>query len=162
MLLDEPTNHLDIPSKEILLRALQNYQGTMLFVSHDKDFVNDLATHVIELTQNGAYFYHGNYDSYIAQKNAFAPQSGKSKTTGKSKKLAVSEGDIKALNKEIVQVERRISQIESKIEKLNAAFADLDYGTKEFSDNQEKLAVLKKDLVGVEKEWEILIHKKGL
>ncbi len=56
--------------------------------------------------------------------------------------------------------EERVAR--NKIEKLNTAFADLDYGTKEFSDNQEKLNRLKKELVSVEKEWENLIHRQGL
>jgi len=54
LLLDEPTNHLDIQSKDILLTALQSYQGTILFVSHDQDFVNKLATDIVELSVDGA------------------------------------------------------------------------------------------------------------
>src|SRR4030095_4319702 len=61
LLLDEPTNHLDIQSKDILLTALQAYQGTILFVSHDQDFVNKLATDIVELSVDGAKEYQGNY-----------------------------------------------------------------------------------------------------
>jgi ATP-binding cassette, subfamily F, member 3 len=64
LLLDEPTNHLDIPSKEVLLKALQQYHGTILFVSHDQDFINELATKILELTPSGALLYQGNYDTY--------------------------------------------------------------------------------------------------
>lgn len=69
LLLDEPTNHLDIQSKDILLKALQSYQGTMLFVSHDHDFVTHLATDILELRADGATMYHGNYELYLYRKN---------------------------------------------------------------------------------------------
>ena len=68
LLLDEPTNHLDIPSKDILLKALKNYSGTIVFVSHDRDFINKLATSIIELTPQGTVTYAGNYDDYLTQK----------------------------------------------------------------------------------------------
>ncbi|MGB8467765.1 MAG: ABC-F family ATP-binding cassette domain-containing protein [Candidatus Babeliales bacterium] len=68
LLLDEPTNHLDIPSKAILLHALQEFNGTIIFVSHDRDFINALATHVIALTPKGAHCYEGNYDAYFAHR----------------------------------------------------------------------------------------------
>ncbi len=65
MLLDEPTNHLDMESIESLNLALENYPGTMLFVSHDREFVSSLATRIIELTPNGIVDYHGSYDDYL-------------------------------------------------------------------------------------------------
>lgn len=70
LLLDEPTNHLDIASKEILLRALQQFEGTIIFVSHDRDFINGLATDIFELTSTGICQYAGNFDDYLYQKNA--------------------------------------------------------------------------------------------
>lgn len=77
LLLDEPTNHLDIQSKEILLKALQEFEGTLLFVSHDRDFINALATDVIVLTSRGAHHYHGNYDDYLYQKQAHITHKSK-------------------------------------------------------------------------------------
>ena len=68
LLLDEPTNHLDLQSKEILLSALQKYEGTMLLVSHDRSFLDALTTHIIELTPTGTRVYEGNYESYLYQK----------------------------------------------------------------------------------------------
>lgn len=70
LLLDEPTNHLDIPSKDILLRALNAYEGTIIFVSHDRDFINGLATDILELTATGARHYGGNFDDYMYHKSA--------------------------------------------------------------------------------------------
>ncbi len=65
MLLDEPTNHLDMESIEALNLALENYPGTLFFVSHDREFVSSLATRIIELTPNGLVDYHGSYDEYL-------------------------------------------------------------------------------------------------
>ncbi len=65
MLLDEPTNHLDMESIESLNLALENYPGTLLFVSHDREFVSSLATRIIELTPTGIVDFHGNYEDYL-------------------------------------------------------------------------------------------------
>lgn len=65
MLMDEPTNHLDMESIESLNLALENYPGTLLFVSHDREFVSSLATRIIELTPNGIVDFHGSYDDYL-------------------------------------------------------------------------------------------------
>ena len=69
LILDEPTNHLDMESKDILEHALNEYEGTLLFVSHDRYFVNKVATKVLELTDNGVNEYLGNYDYYIDKKD---------------------------------------------------------------------------------------------
>ncbi|ASS76789.1 multidrug ABC transporter ATP-binding protein [Tumebacillus algifaecis] len=68
LILDEPTNHLDLLSKEVLENALDNYPGTLLFISHDRYFVNRLATRVVELAEDGITSYLGNYDDYVEKK----------------------------------------------------------------------------------------------
>ena len=65
LILDEPTNHLDIQSREILEEALQNYTGTVLYVSHDRYFINQTATRILDLTGGGLNSYSGNYDAYL-------------------------------------------------------------------------------------------------
>jgi len=65
MLMDEPTNHLDMESIEALNLALVNYEGTLMFVSHDREFVSSLATRIIELTPTGIVDFHGSYEEYL-------------------------------------------------------------------------------------------------
>jgi ATP-binding cassette subfamily F protein 3 len=69
LILDEPTNHLDITSKEILENAINSYEGTILYVSHDRYFINKTATRIIELTNNKIVNYIGNYDYYLEKKD---------------------------------------------------------------------------------------------
>ena len=68
LILDEPTNHLDLDSKEILENALIDYPGTLLFVSHDRYFINRITTKVIELSGDGSFEYLGDYDYYLEKK----------------------------------------------------------------------------------------------
>ena len=68
LILDEPTNHLDIDNKEVLENALIDYDGTLLFVSHDRYFINRIATKVVELSENGSKVYLGDYDYYLEKK----------------------------------------------------------------------------------------------
>ena len=68
LILDEPTNHLDLNSKEILENALIDYPGTLLFVSHDRYFINRVTTTVVELSTEGAQEYLGDYDYYVKRK----------------------------------------------------------------------------------------------
>ena len=68
LILDEPTNHLDIDNKEVLENALIDYEGTILFVSHDRYFINRIATKVVELSEKGSKLYLGDYDYYLEKK----------------------------------------------------------------------------------------------
>jgi ATPase subunit of ABC transporter with duplicated ATPase domains len=70
MLMDEPTNHLDMESIESLNLALENYAGTLIFVSHDREFVSSLATRILEITPNGIVDFHGAYEDYLAKQSA--------------------------------------------------------------------------------------------
>jgi len=72
LLLDEPTNHLDMESIESLNAALAKYKGTLIFVSHDREFVSSLATRIIEMTAGGVEIFAGNYEDYLAAQKAAA------------------------------------------------------------------------------------------
>jgi ATPase subunit of ABC transporter with duplicated ATPase domains len=73
LVLDEPTNHLDIATKEMLIAALADYEGTMLFVSHDRHFLAALSNRVLELTPEGLHQYGGGYTEYVARTGREAP-----------------------------------------------------------------------------------------
>jgi ATPase subunit of ABC transporter with duplicated ATPase domains len=73
LVLDEPTNHLDLDTKEMLIRALADYEGTMLFVSHDRHFLGALSNRVLELTPDGVHRYDGGYTEYVARTGQEAP-----------------------------------------------------------------------------------------
>ncbi|MFT6765748.1 MAG: ATP-binding cassette subfamily F protein 3 [Alteromonas naphthalenivorans] len=163
LLLDEPTNHLDITSKEVLLCALNQFDGTMLFVSHDHDFVNKLATRIIELTPDGINSYFGNYESYLDQKRLACELSDPSQDkqqSSKNQKSSVSKENRKGdfdKKKETQKLERKIEKIEKDIERINMRFADLEYGTEEFSTAQRQSQEKEKELKAVQKEWEKFI-----
>lgn len=155
LLLDEPTNHLDIPSKEVLLNALRSYQGTLLFVSHDRDFVNDLATHIIELTPNGAHIYHGNYDEFRHQKEAATRQmTAPQPTAANAPSPTSSAKDMFELRKKVKKLERTVEKFEDYIISAEQRFATLTYGTPEFTSTQEQILDLRRKRDNAYNEWE--------
>lgn len=131
LILDEPTNHLDLDSKEILENALVDYPGTILFVSHDRYFINRIATKVLELSLDGVTEYLGDYDYYIEKKEemleiqklkkeSLANQIQHSTSSQNAKTRYVQEKEQKKLER---QRKRRIEEIESKIEQLEEEIA---------------------------------------
>ncbi len=159
LMLDEPTNHLDIPSKEVLLKALRSYQGTHLFVSHDRDFVNDLATHIIELTPDGAHLYHGNYDEFRQQKDELSRKTSANTQAAQAKNTdtqsdGTSAKDLFELRKKAKKLERSVEKFEEYIASAEQRFATLVYGTPEFLSTQEQLADLKRKRDTAFGEWE--------
>lgn len=114
LILDEPTNHLDIASKEVLEDALNEFEGTILFISHDRYFINKVATRVIEIEKNSTHSYQGNYDSYIAQKSPVLPVENTPVMT-KSKQKQIFD---KKTKNEIKKLERMIDQLEKEIKDL--------------------------------------------
>jgi len=146
LLLDEPTNHLDMETKDILLKALQNYSGTILFVSHDHEFINTLATHVIELTPAGTKTFHGNWHDYSLQKNEYERSTIDpidSKTSSKRKPAnKISNKKNQEIKKECKKIERKIDKLEKEIARHQNKFSVLEYGTKEYFSAVEKLKEL--------------------
>lgn len=154
LILDEPTNHLDLFSKEILEEALDEYPGTILFVSHDRYFLNKIATRVLEMTPNGVISYLGNYDYYVAKKAELAElksaASSKSdssssdqppSSTETSKQRFIQDKEVKKMER---QRQRRIEELEGNIEKFEARIAEIE--TKlchpdVFGDHEQALAL---------------------
>ena len=156
LILDEPTNHLDISSKEILLDALVQYKGTILFVSHDQGFINNLATHIIELTPNNAYKYNGNYDEYLTQKQ-FVEQEVEPITQKHSapvqQKVKHSK-DSSEHTKEVRRLEMQIDKLEKDINKLSEELGYHEYGTDEFTSRYEQIEALQRKHKIVLADWE--------
>jgi ATP-binding cassette subfamily F protein 3 len=162
LLLDEPTNHLDISSKEILLKALQQFDGTILFVSHDHDFINKLSNRVIELTPTGVHSYHGNYDLFLQQKrdaDRLLKKAGSPDSAESNEKNGADKEDRKAnyaAKKDKQRLEGKIARLEAEIGRLQCSFADIDYGTPEFDETDKALDAAQAELAAVQKEWEKL------
>ena len=123
LILDEPTNHLDIDSKEVLENALIDFDGTLLFVSHDRYFINRVATHVLELSENGSTLYLGDYDYYVEKKAAVEMTQAEEASTSNQAKEASPVNDYQAQKesqKEVRKLMRQIENLEAEIEELES------------------------------------------
>ncbi|MBM7700513.1 ATP-binding cassette domain-containing protein [Kurthia huakuii] len=133
LVLDEPTNHLDLDSKEVLENALIDYQGTLLFVSHDRYFINRIATKVIELANDGTFEYLGDYDYYVEKKleleeialEKAAEQQAKKPAPVKEKKATNNSIDKEAKKKER-SIRRKIEALETDMATFDTQIADYE------------------------------------
>jgi ATP-binding cassette subfamily F protein 3 len=146
LLLDEPTNHLDLASKDVLLQALKGYAGTLVFVSHDRYFVDALATRVVEVADRRAVSYLGNYADFLRAKeregdashsSLRVEQADRAETPtadaadGSKAERVLSHAERKAARRERQRRERELVQVEGRIETLERQLAEL---TKEMQD----------------------------
>jgi ATP-binding cassette subfamily F protein 3 len=159
LLLDEPTNHLDIYAKDVLLNALRSYKGTLLFVSHDHDFINGLATRIIELTPDGACSYQGNYSSYQQHQKEREQLNLVNNTTAKkaTKPVAAAKEAPKKNDdprKQIQKLEQTIDRLEKQVAKQEELFAAITWGTPEYDAAHARLVELKKELAVTVSAWE--------
>ena len=123
LILDEPTNHLDIDSKEVLENALIDFDGTLLFVSHDRYFINRVATHVLELSENGSTLYLGDYDYYVEKKAEVEMSQTEETSTSNQAKETSPVNDYQAQKesqKEVRKLMRQIESLETEIEELES------------------------------------------
>ena len=123
LILDEPTNHLDIDSKEVLENALIDFDGTLLFVSHDRYFINRVATHVLELSENGSTLYLGDYDYYVEKKAEVEMSLAEEVSTSNQAKETSPVNDYQAQKesqKEARKLMRQIESLEAEIEELES------------------------------------------
>ena len=128
LILDEPTNHLDLTSKEVLEAALLDFPGTILFVSHDRYFINKIADKVFELTKNGITVYLGDYDYYIEKKieQEEIEKLERAENDNDDQKVQLSYHEQKRLQSEKRKKERRIAKLENDIEELEIKLTEIE------------------------------------
>ncbi len=153
LILDEPTNHLDITSKEILEDALKNYTGTVFFVSHDRYFINQTATRILELTGETLVNYIGNYDYYLEKRDLMnqiyvkKPETDSNMVPEKQSEQKMDwqaqkaeQARIRKIENSLKKTEERIAWLEAKIEEI-----DEECAKPENAVNSAKLGALTKE-----------------
>ncbi|MDE7321982.1 MAG: ABC-F family ATP-binding cassette domain-containing protein [Lachnospiraceae bacterium] len=163
LILDEPTNHLDITSKEILETALNAYEGTVLYVSHDRYFINKTASRILELTHQEFVNYIGNYDYYLEKKDVLAPESDEfvsvpanEPSTQKLdwKQQKESQAIIRKRENDLKKCEDRIEELENRSTSL-----DVEMAKSEIATNSVKLQEIANEKESLERELEELYAK---
>lgn len=175
LILDEPTNHLDIVSKEILEDALNAYEGTLLYVSHDRYFINRTASRILDLTNRQLIGYLGNYDYYLEKKKDLesvfiqntADNSSFKDTVSENKQDWLSQKELQAKQRkkenDLKKCESEISALETEQEELDAEMTDPENATNaakllELSARQENIV---SRLAELYEKWEILADDSG-
>ena len=163
LVLDEPTNHLDLPAKESLDTAVSDYDGTVLFVSHDRYFLNKTADKILELTENGISEYNGNYDDYLAAKSGVSSRAPKS-VSNESRSLSYEEkkraqANIRNTERKIADTEKKIADTEEKITQIDASLetcgADFEKARELFDEKGD----LENELNSLYEQWNELTEK---
>lgn len=170
LLLDEPTNHLDIVSKDVLENALNNFPGTVCYVSHDRYFINKTATRILDLTENRLLNYIGNYDYYIEKREAVEEAANLTSTEQAEKPADVSESKKEWIDNKTVQAqkkklknalnkcEKEISDIEDKLQSIDEEFANPENASNvgKLIELQKQKETLEKRLDKLMEDWEEL------
>jgi len=165
LLLDEPTNHLDLRAKEVLLEALEQYSGTVVFVAHDRYFIDRLATRVFELAGGRLEVFPGNYEAYLWRKQQAAPEAGQTLEQQSARPAAVvpesaPERPRRVNPIRLRQLRQRCEELEEEIARLEAAVAELEQSLAVFTGPEEarrlsrQLAEQKQRLETAMAEWE--------
>lgn len=159
LLMDEPTNHLDIDSKEVLEDAINDYEGTLFVISHDRYFLNRVTNKILELTEEGIKEYLGNYDYYLEKKNEIIIEEEEDFKTKTQIKLE------RKREREILEAERKrkreITELENIIEKKEMDIQNLDklLCDHELYDNPDKIVKLSKERENLQSDLDLLYNK---
>ncbi|MGM9902352.1 MAG: ABC-F family ATP-binding cassette domain-containing protein [Enterococcus sp.] len=165
LILDEPTNHLDIDNKEVLENALIDYEGTLLFVSHDRYFINRIATKVVELSETGSKVYLGDYDYYLEKKKEeeeiaeLLAKDTPEVNTPSTRKTTYHQS--KEQQKLIRSLQRKVTQIEEDLAKLDETIDQLEQEmiSPELLDDHVKLNELNQALNTARQQQEIKLSE---
>lgn len=166
LLLDEPTNHLDINAKDMLLEAIKSYEGTVVFVSHDKHFIKNLATRILYVSEDGPEFFNGDY-SYFEYKleekeSSFQIKKAEAKKEQKAEKETNSYEEMKAKRNKLNSIKREVERLDKELDALNdklKAINDEINKPEVYSDSNKIRKALKekeeieKQLEETESEW---------
>lgn len=172
LILDEPTNHLDIVSKEILESALNHYTGTVLFVSHDRYFINTTATRILDLADQSLTNYIGNYDYYLEKKETMTDFTGSSSASSAAVQAALAESEAKLDWKQQKELQAQLRKRQNDLKRAEARIEELETKDKEIDDllakeeiftnvaevtrlSKEKEAI-QNELESLYEEWELL------
>lgn len=159
LLMDEPTNHLDLDAKEVLEKALADYDGTLLFVSHDRYFINELANKIVVAKDGQAKIYEGNYTYYLNEKakeeaaaQEAAPEEAPTVKAVSENKISYQEqkkrdSEKRKLERQVAQAEKDLEELEAKEQEIQEAMADPAIAA-DFS----KLGPLQEDLTAVQEK----------
>ena len=163
LVLDEPTNHLDLPAKESLDTAVSDYDGTVLFVSHDRYFLNKTADKILELTENGISEYNGNYDDYLAAKSGVSARAPKS-ASNESRSLSYEEekraqANIRNTERKIADTEKKIADTEEKITQIDASLETCGADFEKARELFDEKGGLENELNSLYEQWNELTEK---
>ncbi|MCT3603101.1 ABC transporter ATP-binding protein [Lactobacillus acidophilus] len=172
LLMDEPTNHLDIEAKEVLEKALKDFDGTLLFVSHDRYFINELANKIVSVRDGHAQIYNGNYSHYLNEKakqttttinnNAEKPEPIKQVSQQKLSYQEQKQRDSqkRKLQRTIDQAEKQIEELEEKEQEIQNEMANPDIASNfdKLGPLQEKLSDIQAQLDNANVNWEKAIE----
>jgi ABC transporter related protein len=173
LVLDEPTTHLDIAARELLQEALRSYPGTVCVVSHDIEFVRNVATGIIAMEPPGIRKYFGNYDYYLeksaefraagtapdleARENAGSPDLARNRRRARAQAREALAADRKKAEKRVAELESRLEQLEKRQAGLLEQLADP--GALDFASLNRELAKIQSDITSTESEWEEAAQK---
>ena len=154
LLLDEPTNHLDIYSREILMDALEDYPGTILVVSHDRNFLDTVVNKIYELKTDGVETFDGDYEAYKQERDNIKVKNEEAVKSYEEQKKAKNR--LTSLEKKLVRLEEEIQKIEEQKEEVNKKYllAGEKNNVDELMSLQEELDNLDNKILEKYQEWE--------
>lgn len=168
LLMDEPTNHLDLDAKEVLEKALADYDGTLLFVSHDRYFINKLANKIVVAKDGQAKIYEGNYTYYLNEKakeeaaaqEKAAQEAPVVKSVSESKfsyqEQKKRDSEKRKLERQVAQAEKDLEELEAKEQEIQEAMADpaIAADFSKLGPLQEELTAVQEKISQVSQAWE--------